>query len=148
MANVLDLMTIGEKSYLIVEGDAPSAGSGTFAEVGSVAVWKDGSGQGKIYLKTGDADTAWDRISTVKDVDHENVEYRTLTEQEALAGRLLLAAQPVNPANVKVDIKHGGGPQFYSEDFTIEGQFLIWEDYTLEALLAQGDKVRIIYTSI
>lgn len=62
MANILNLITIGEKKYYVVDAD-PSAAAGTSAEIASVAVFDSGT-VGTIYLKTGALDTAWDRIST------------------------------------------------------------------------------------
>jgi hypothetical protein len=63
MANILDLITIGEKKYLVVDSD-PSLVSGTPAEVGSVAVWQDGLDVGRMYLKIGPNDVDWDKVST------------------------------------------------------------------------------------
>lgn len=62
MANILNLITIGEKKYYVVDAD-PSTGGGTPAEIASVAVYDTGT-VGTIYLKVGALDTAWDRIST------------------------------------------------------------------------------------
>jgi hypothetical protein len=62
MANILNLITIGEKKYYVVDAN-PSAASGTSAEIGSIAVYDSGT-VGTAYLKTGALDTAWDRIST------------------------------------------------------------------------------------
>ena len=66
MANILNLITIGEKKYLVVDAN-PADGAGTSAEVGSLAVWEDGSNVGRAYIKTGSSDTAWDKISTAAD---------------------------------------------------------------------------------
>jgi len=63
MANILDLITIGEKKYLVVDAD-PAAGGGTSAEVASVAVWETGTNVGKMFLKIGPLDTDWDQVST------------------------------------------------------------------------------------
>jgi hypothetical protein len=62
MAQVLDQITVGEKLVLIVDA-APGAAAGTPAEIGSWASFQDGS-VGKMYLKVGAADTAWDQIIT------------------------------------------------------------------------------------
>jgi hypothetical protein len=62
MANILNLITIGEKTYRVVDADPSSAG-GTAAEIGSLAIWDNGT-VGRAYLKTGSADTAWDQVST------------------------------------------------------------------------------------
>jgi len=62
MANIVNLITIGEKKYYVVDAD-PAAGAGTPAEIASVAVYDSGT-VGTIYLKTSGLDTGWDRIST------------------------------------------------------------------------------------
>lgn len=80
-------------------------------------------------------------------VNLEKTEYRTITEQEIMDKKLSLSHTPLNAANVKVDVKHGGGPQFFGEDFTVDGTFLKWEGYGLEGILSSGDKIRIVYTS-
>ncbi|MHA2066868.1 MAG: hypothetical protein ACXABY_21065 [Candidatus Thorarchaeota archaeon] len=43
--------------FLLVDDD-PTGGDGVAAPIGSLASWDD-SGTGKLYLKTGAADTAW-----------------------------------------------------------------------------------------
>ncbi|CAB4125128.1 hypothetical protein UFOVP53_65 [uncultured Caudovirales phage] len=63
MANILDLITIGEKKYLVVDAD-PALSAGTPAEVGSLAVHETAGNVGKMYLKVGSLDTAWDQVST------------------------------------------------------------------------------------
>lgn len=62
MANLIDLITIGEKGILIVDA-VPSAASGTPASLGTIAVYDSGT-TATMYLKTGAADTAWDILST------------------------------------------------------------------------------------
>ena len=66
MVNILNLITIGEKKYLVLDGD-PALNGGVSAEVGSLAVWEDGSNVGRAYLKIGAGDTDWDKISTSSD---------------------------------------------------------------------------------
>lgn len=65
MANIYDQITIGDKKHLSVDGD-PSGGAGTPAEVGSIASWDNGAGVGRLYIKVGTADTAWDKVSTAE----------------------------------------------------------------------------------
>lgn len=62
MANILNLITIGEKKYLIVDAD-PSAASGTPAELGSIAIYENGT-TSYAYLKNSALDTGWDKINT------------------------------------------------------------------------------------
>lgn len=63
MANIIGLITINGKNVLEVDA-IPSAGLGTPAPVGSIALYEDGSNIGYEYLKIGAADTAWDLVST------------------------------------------------------------------------------------
>jgi hypothetical protein len=63
MANIIDMLTWGHQTLLVVDA-SPGAGGGTAAEVGSIATW-DNAGSGQLYLKTGAADTAWTQISTI-----------------------------------------------------------------------------------
>lgn len=62
MANILNLITIGEKKYLIVDAD-PSAATGTPAELGSIAIYENGT-TSNAYLKNSALDTGWDPINT------------------------------------------------------------------------------------
>ena len=65
MVNILNLITIGEKQYLVVDKD-PATDGGLVAEIGSMAVTDEG-GVGKAYIKVGAADDAWDKVSTASD---------------------------------------------------------------------------------
>lgn len=62
MANIIDLITLGEKSIIVADAD-PSVSPGLAAEIGSLAVVNDG-GVGRLYLKTGAANTAWDLVDS------------------------------------------------------------------------------------
>lgn len=62
MANILDRVTVGEKQIYQVDAD-PSAGAGTPAVPGSVALFDTGT-VGTEWLKVGTADTAWDKVVT------------------------------------------------------------------------------------
>ena len=57
MANIIGLITVNSKEVLEVDA-VPSAGAGTPASIGSLAMLDD-SGVGRLYIKTGAADTAW-----------------------------------------------------------------------------------------
>lgn len=60
MANIIGRITVNNKEILEVDAD-PGAGGGTVGPVGSLAMWDDSS-VGRIYLKSGAADTAWSAI--------------------------------------------------------------------------------------
>lgn len=63
MAQILDIVTVGEKTIYNVDQD-PAAGAGTAAEIGSLALLETGASVGELYLKIGAADTAWDKFTT------------------------------------------------------------------------------------
>jgi hypothetical protein len=65
MANILNLITNGEKQYYIVDAD-PAAGAGTPAPVASIASYDAGPGTtGSLYVKVGPLDVDWDKVSTM-----------------------------------------------------------------------------------
>lgn len=76
----------------------------------------------------------------------EKVEYFTLTTNDISSKSLELEFTPLTPSNVKIDIKNGGGPLFYDEDFTVMGKIVTWNGKDPETILTSGDKLRIIYT--
>lgn len=66
MATQTGLLTVNSKDIKEVSTD-PSSGAGTAAtDLGSIALVND-SGVGQAFIKTGSADTAWDRIVTAND---------------------------------------------------------------------------------
>lgn len=67
MAGIIGLITVNHKQVLEVDAD-PSAGGGTAAPKGSMAMYDDGS-LGYVYIKTGAADTAWSQIDTPENAD-------------------------------------------------------------------------------
>jgi len=62
MANILNMVTVGEKAILIVDA-APGAASGTPATLGTIAVYDDGT-TAIAYIKSSNLDTGWDQINT------------------------------------------------------------------------------------
>lgn len=67
MANIIGLITVNQKDILEVDAD-PSAGAGTPASRGSMAMYDDGA-VGRVYIKTGGADTAWQTIDVPENYD-------------------------------------------------------------------------------
>lgn len=76
MANIVGLITVNEKQVLEVDAD-PSAGGGTAAPKGSLAMFDSGT-VGRVYIKTGAADTAWAEIDTPEGGDWK-IDGNTLT---------------------------------------------------------------------
>jgi hypothetical protein len=73
-----------------------------------------------------------------------HTEYRTLTSGEASAKQITLASAPVSAGEVQLDVI-GGGPQFYTDDFTVAGAVLSWSGLGLDGVLVTGDKLRVYY---
>jgi hypothetical protein len=71
-------------------------------------------------------------------------EFRSVTNPEIIAGKLVLGFTPVLPATVLVDLI-GGTSQHYNVDYTITGNELIWSGYTLAGFLTVGDVLRVHY---
>jgi hypothetical protein len=76
MANITGLITVNSKQVLEVDAD-PSAGLGTIAPIGSMAMYDSGT-VGSLYIKTGSADTAWQRVDLPEGQDWK-VDGNTLT---------------------------------------------------------------------
>lgn len=81
-------------------------------------------------------------------INLEKIEYRTITPTEITNKYLTLANTPISPQDVKIDLKFGGGAQFYSEDFIVVGNQVNWNGYDLEDILEAGDKMRIVYSRL
>lgn len=81
-------------------------------------------------------------------VNLQKIEYRTITQTEVDNKQLLLAFTPLDPSSIQVDMKHGGGPLFFGDDFIIDGNHLKWNGYALDSFIAEDDKLRIVYTCI
>jgi len=62
MAAITGLITVNGKEVLEVDA-VPSAGGGTPAPIGSIAMYDTGT-VGSVYIKTGAADTAWSQIDS------------------------------------------------------------------------------------
>lgn len=60
MANVIGLITVNGKQILEVDG-SPEASLGTAAPIGSLAMFDSGT-VGSLWVKTGAADTSWQRV--------------------------------------------------------------------------------------
>lgn len=67
MANIIGLITVNQKDILEVDAD-PSAGAGTPAARGSMAMYDSGA-VGSVFIKTGTADTAWQQIDVPENYD-------------------------------------------------------------------------------
>lgn len=72
------------------------------------------------------------------------VEYVTLTGPQATAKQVTLTYSPLTPAHTLLDVI-GGGPQYFSVDFTVSGAVLSWNGLGLDGILASGDQLRIVY---
>jgi len=73
------------------------------------------------------------------------VEYRTVTALEETSKEIILAHSLTEPLEILFDIAQGGGPQFPDTDFFIDGNSIKWEGMTLDGVLEEGDRIRIVY---
>lgn len=62
MANIIDLVTVGEKGVIVVDA-IPSSSGGTSASIGTIAIYDSGTA-GSMYIKTSNLDTGWDLVGT------------------------------------------------------------------------------------
>jgi hypothetical protein len=81
MANVTGLITVNGKEILEVDA-VPSAGAGTASPMGSLAMYDDGT-KGRLFLKSGSADTAWTEI-VLPEIDDWKLAGNNLTGSEFL----------------------------------------------------------------
>lgn len=71
---------------------------------------------------------------------------RAVTASEESAKEIILPSPVTKPDEFLFDIADGGGPQFKDADFVLLGSDRIsWDGYALDGVLAEGDRVRIVY---
>lgn len=75
------------------------------------------------------------------------IEQITLSEAQATACQVVLGLYPSDPSHVALDIV-GGITQLNGVDFTVTGKTLSWSLSELNGLLATGDIIRVIYSSV
>lgn len=73
------------------------------------------------------------------------VEYITLTASQVGSKSVTLMHTPRTSSEVILDII-GGGPQEYSQDYTITGTSLSWAGKALDGTLTVGERIRVIYS--
>lgn len=73
------------------------------------------------------------------------IQYFTINPTNIINKKIILDNVPTNPQYVQVDIKEGGGPLFFGEDFIIEGNELKWEGFAYDFVVDPDDILRIIY---
>jgi len=73
------------------------------------------------------------------------VEYITLTNTNISNKSVTLMHTPKASSDVVVDII-GGGPQEYSQDYSVAGTSLSWSGKALDGTLSVGERLRVIYS--
>jgi hypothetical protein len=149
---ILNLITIGEKEYLVVDSD-PSTGGGISAPIATLAVYDSGSA-GYAYLKVGALDTDWQQLSTAAGSGFVN---------PGVAGRLSLysatgnavddvwtqnsqsidvaiAAQPTRSAGIEYVIPNPGDAVTSADFILSEGAQTINGAKTLTSALAMSSQ--------
>jgi hypothetical protein len=102
MANILNLITIGEKKHYVVDAD-PSTGGGLSASLGDIAVYDNGT-NGFAYIKTGVLDTAWQQFSTSAASGTVNNGTAGFLSLYAATGNAVSDTYVQNSQNIKIDI--------------------------------------------
>ena len=72
------------------------------------------------------------------------IEIRELTLAEETSKSLQLTHTPAGDDKVTFDLI-GGTPQSDPDDFIVTGDVVSWNGKTLETVLEEGDKIRLIY---
>ena len=80
-------------------------------------------------------------------IQKQVVEYVTLTSSMVSSRSVTLMHTPVSSQLVALDII-GGGPQEYSQDYTVSGKSLSWSGKALDGTLAVGERIRVIYSYV
>lgn len=73
------------------------------------------------------------------------VEYITLTSTNITNKSVTLMHTPKSSSDVVLDII-GGGPQEYSQDYSVTGTSLSWSGKALDGTLTVGERLRVIYS--
>lgn len=145
MAQILDIVTVGEKTIYNVDQD-PAAGAGTPAEIGSLALLESGSSIGEAYLKVGAADTAWDKFTTatsgsnvkqgnfrrlaIYDTDANGFTVDDQIDQNGNLIDVILEAQPSRASSITYQIPNPGDAISAADFVLTEGAQTINGDKT------------------
>jgi hypothetical protein len=78
-------------------------------------------------------------------VPKQVVEYVTLTASHVASKSITLMHTPKSSTDVAVDII-GGGPQEYSQDYSVSGSSLSWDGKALDGTLSVGERIRVMYS--
>jgi hypothetical protein len=81
----------------------------------------------------------------LKERTSRKIEYIKLDATHIQNKKIVLDKTPINPQFVQVDIKEGGGPLFFGEDFIVEGNELKWDGLEYDFIAEPDDFLRIIY---
>ena len=81
----------------------------------------------------------------LKESTSRKIEYVKLDLVQIQNKKIILDKTPINPQFVQVDIKEGGGPLFFGEDFIVEGNELKWDGFAYDFIAEPDDLFRIIY---
>lgn len=76
------------------------------------------------------------------------IEYITIDATHLTNKKIILDKTPINPQYVQADLKEGGGPLFFGDDFIVVGNELSWDGLDLETIIGFDDKIRIIYDHV
>lgn len=136
MSKVLDLITIGEKSIIVVDED-PSLNVGTLSEIGTIAIHNTGIA-GNIWLKTGVSPKDW--YSLVGEV--KSPEIIELSGLDIANKYIKLKKKPYNDLRV---VTEEGLQQILGMDFRLNVDTIEWDGMQLDGQLEEGEILAIYY---
>lgn len=81
----------------------------------------------------------------LKESTSRKIQYIIVTAEHIQNKKIILDNTPINPQSLQADLKSGGGPLFFGEDFIVEGNEFLWEGLELDFIIEIDDKIRIVY---
>lgn len=81
----------------------------------------------------------------LKESTSRKIQYVTVTSDHIQNKKIILDNTPINPQSLQADVKNGGGPLFFGEDFIVQGNEFLWDSLELDYIIEVDDKIRIVY---
>jgi len=81
----------------------------------------------------------------LKESTSRKVEYIIITAENVQNKKIILDKPPINPQYLQADLKNGGGPLFFGDDFIVQGDEFSWDNLELDYIIEIDDKIRLVY---